>query len=158
MVTVSDYRDAEQVEVHLNLARARFEHHTFEFRRALEANPDVARSLRLPAGPVHEYDGKIAVGGLLYGVVSVGLRDGESGSFSGTSAGLPAGQSAARGSGFLHYSLEELRGWNVRFELRLESHAASIDWWGTRGEYVGSFVGGGLTRAVGISGGTGRWS
>ncbi|MCW3017793.1 MAG: hypothetical protein JWN10_101, partial [Solirubrobacterales bacterium] len=49
-------------------------------------------------------------------------------------------------------------GWLLRFEMNIAAQAVNINWWGMKGEVIGSFLGGGITLAAGIFGGQGSIS
>lgn len=154
--------DESTLALHSDLARLQLE--TTKARlRALSAAagepvPDsVQRSIDAQATEYKPV--QTAFGGLFFMTIDTTINSGgKSYDFHGLGGGLGFGASVSWGAAWLNYPLETLDGWDFRFEANLGAGAVNVWWWGMHGEYIGTFVGAGISIAAGVFGGQGSIS
>jgi hypothetical protein len=151
-----DPRSPELVEAHSVLAREAFNTLAAQAAKAAEAHPDEAKHLRSSTGQTYTYPIKLTLGSLLYTVVTIDFA-GTDDYFLGHAGGLAVGVDLGWGAAVLNYRVEDIVGWEARFELSFLPLATNINLWGMHGEYIGSGVTGGIGLGSGIVGGQGSF-
>ena len=151
-----DPRAPELAEAHSVLAREAFNALTAQAAEAAEAHPDEAQHLRRSTGQTYTYPIKLNLGSLLFTVVTIdfgGTKDYVRGYAGGPAVGVGLGW----GTAWLNYRVEDIVGWEARFELKFLPLVTQINLWGMHGEYIGSGVTGGIGLGSGIVGGQGSF-
>jgi hypothetical protein len=155
--------DEATLPLHSDLARLYFDAQKAHLRAlaaaASEPVPGVVQN-SIDSTQATEYKPvTTAFGGLFFMTIDTTIKSGgKSYDFSGLGGGLGFGASVSWGAAWLNYPLDVLDGWDFRFEANLGVTVVNVQWWGMQGEYIGSFVGAGVSIAAGIFGGKGSIS
>lgn len=154
--------DERMLALHSDLARLHSEATKARLRALTAATsepvPDSVQSA-IDAEATEYKPVQTAFGGLFFMTIDTTIDyGGKSYDFHGLGGGLGFGAAVSWGAAWLNFPLETLDGWDFRFEANLGFSAVNVQWWGMGGEYIGSFVGAGISIAAGIFGGQGSIS
>lgn len=149
------------LQTHSDLARSYFDAQKAHLRSLADASDEpVSDSVKGSIDSIEATEYKpveTAFGGLFFMTIATAIESGgKTYNFHGLGGGLGFGAAVTWGAAWLNYPLTKLDGWSIRFEANLSVAAVNVQWWGMKGEYIGSFVGGGISLATGIFGGQGR--
>jgi hypothetical protein len=159
-----DHRDQALMQADSALAQATLRQQTARARKIVEERPELlipSVQEAIAAEQKYEYPAELRIFGLLFTILEVRfyISGEQPGIFKASAGGLTNFIGIVRGASFLNYPYDEIRGWEARFEAQFLTvpPISNINWWGLHGEYIGSFVGTGVSIGSGIVGGQGKF-
>ncbi len=150
-----DPRDRELADAHSVLAKETLQVLTARTLEIAREHPQEAPDILRPAEQF-KYDIQVSLGGLLFIVVTIDFRN-TNYYFLGMGGGLALGAQVTWGTAWLNYQIQDIIGWEARFEMNYLPVATNINLWGLHGETIGSIAAGGLGIGSGIVGGQGSF-
>lgn len=149
-------------ETHLALARERFAHQMSLLAerepRATEKFPASKRSAMQAVGAAHDYHAVMRLAGLVYVYINMTIAYDANSTFEGHTGGLAAIASVSNGALLLNYPYEQIRNWEARVMFETLANLVVVaEFWGMRGEYIGTFVGPELAIGWGLAAGQGKF-
>jgi hypothetical protein len=157
----TDPRSPELIEAHNVMARENLKLMRMRAEEFSAKHPEFKVTSPPKLDSPYKYATDVATTGLLFGV-AVAMEFYSDNyktrveQFVGGGGGVGTYTSISRGTSFFNYPLEQLLGWEARFEMNFAPLTVNVNLWGMHGETIGSFVGGGLS-GVGIYGGQGKF-
>ncbi|MFF1602843.1 hypothetical protein ACFVYV_36125 [Streptomyces mirabilis] len=155
-----DPREQELVDGHSVMAKEALRSLTARtLEIAQKADPEnVPEQVResLAAKEQSEYPVWIGMGGFFTVVLDAFFTDLPY-AFHGISGGIALGGGFTWGTAWFNYPIDRIIGWDARFQASFMPGVATINYWGMRGEVIGSMIAGGLTDGVGVVAGQGTF-
>ena len=142
-----DTRSPELAKAHSVMAREAHRAMTASALELAEKSPGEASDLRKnypSASEKYEYQAGVALGGALFAFNVDMLFTTAPYYFVGWGFGQGGGGILSYGAAWFNYRLEDIVGWQARFQASFAPIVSEINFWGMQGEYIGVFVGGGI--------------
>ncbi|WP_214323671.1 VapA/VapB family virulence-associated protein [Nonomuraea sediminis] len=154
-----DPRELSLVEAHSVIARETLRSLTAKTLEIAQEFPEkVSDPVKesLAATEQSKYTVRVLMGGFFTVDLDIWFLDTDY-IFSGVAGGIALGGQATWGTAWFNYPIEKIIGWDARFQVTYWTATTVINFWGMRGEIIGSIVAGGLGIGGGLAGGQGTF-